>query len=202
MKKLPKMIFYIFITLMTIWLLVTIYAQYTGKPDTIIIGEETSTGPSVLLIYNPDPFYDLDLQICTSFAEGFTSKNGFARLSTVNEIDQVTNEYDLYVFCANTYNYAPDWKISKVINSTINLIDKNVVALTLGAGNTEKAQAKLERQLENQMANILASEAYWLLRPNDEDRLEEDNVKVANEEVKALGMKISALLQEEVSLKN
>ena len=87
------------------------------KPKTI--GDENAT-KKALIIYNPDPLYNLDEQVCKSFAEGL-GKHGFSsKVATVRLAPQESETYDLYVFCANTYNWAPDWLVTKYIKGHAN----------------------------------------------------------------------------------
>ncbi|MEL6141170.1 MAG: hypothetical protein AAFU67_06100, partial [Bacteroidota bacterium] len=103
------------------------------------------------------------------------------------------DDHHLYVFCANTYNYAPDWGVSRFIKTNHDLLkNKKVVAITLGAGSTESAQKKMEKLIRKKSANLLASKAYWLSRPNDESKPGENNVKVAIDMARKFGQEIGA----------
>lgn len=190
MKKVLKRLVYVAFGIAFFWTALTIYAQYSGKANKEIIESQNGV-KTALIVYNPDPFYNLDEQVCKSFAEGiseygFNSKVVTAKLA-IEEID----DFDLYVFCANTYNWAPDWKITSFIKNHPKLKEKNVVAITLGSGSTEDAQTKLEAVINNTGANMLASKTYWLMRPNDENRIDESNVAVANDMAKTLGETIA-----------
>ena len=95
-----------------------------GNPDSV---------KKVLIIYNPDPFYNLDEQVCTSYAKGIADMGWQSQISTVSALkNQDADSFDLYVFCANTYNWTPNWKVSNYIKTHKNLKGKNVVAVTLG----------------------------------------------------------------------
>ncbi|NND52266.1 MAG: hypothetical protein HKN54_07660, partial [Flavobacteriaceae bacterium] len=41
---------------------------------------------------------------------------------------------------------------------------------------------------------LLGSEMYWLLRPNDENRMKDKNVEVAKDQAKAFGKQIGQIL--------
>ena len=86
---------------------------------------------------------------------------------------------DLYVFCANTYNFRPDWAVSKFIRKQVDLAGKSVVAITLGSGTTGASQNVLETLIRDKKARLLDSRSLWLLRPNDESRMQESNVVVS-----------------------
>lgn len=195
MKKKLKTVTYVIVIILMFWGILTIWAQYGGKQKSQSIGNKNSKRKA-LIIYNADPIYNLDEQICKSFAEGL-SKYGFSsKITTVKLIENTNSDYDLYVFCADTYNWAPNWKIANFIKSNRNLSGKNVIAITLGSGSTERSQRKLEEVLKEKKVNLLDSKSYWLLRPNDETRMKEKNTAVANDMAKTFGEKIGKQLNE------
>ena len=52
-------------------------------------------------------------------------------VATVAAANGLKNQsLDLYVFCANTYNWRPDWPVSRFINKPHPLKGKPVVAIT------------------------------------------------------------------------
>ena len=59
------------------------------------------------------------------------------------------------------------------------LKDKPVVAITVGSGSTASAQKALEKLIGNKGGQLLDSRSLLLLKPNDESRPEESNVKVS-----------------------
>ncbi len=86
--------------------------------------------------------------------------------------------FDLYVFCANTYNWRPDWAVSNFINQQVVLKDKPV-AITVGSRSTAAAQKALEKLILDRGGKLLDSRSLWLLKPNDESRPEESNIQVS-----------------------
>lgn len=86
---------------------------------------------------------------------------------------------DLYLLCANTYNWGPDWSISSFIRQQVHLNGKPVVAITVGSSGTESAQKALEKIILDRKANLLNSRPLWLMKPNDESRAKESNITVA-----------------------
>lgn len=98
---------------------------------------------------------------------------------------------DLYVFCANTYNWRPDWAVSNFIQKQVNLDGKSVVAITIGGGSTVASQKALEKLILDKKANLLDSRSLWLLRPNDESRMQESNSTVAESMAYSWGEKIA-----------
>ena len=194
MKKFSKMI-YITLGLLALWVLITVVTQFTGKADSLAIGDLLTAQKTAVIIYNPDPFYDFDRQICESFAEGLAKEGVASLILPTNQFKGMTQDYSLYVFCANTYNYAPDWNISRLIRK-MDLNDKPTVAITVGAGTTNQAQRKLENRLLKQKAKLIDSRTYWVLRPNEDSRIEEDNVVVARDMADQFGMAMAQVVGE------
>lgn len=192
MKPKFKKALYIAASIIIFWTLVTLWAQYGGKQKTHSIGNSDAPNKA-LIVYNPDPIYNLDEQVCNSFAEGLAARGFVSEVSTVKNVPKPLKNFDLYVFCANTYNYAPDWRLSSFITSN-DFAAKNVVAITLGSGSTERSQRVLEALIKSRLANLLASKTYWLLRPNDESRLQEKNVEVATDMARKFGEEIGKQL--------
>lgn len=179
-----------------LWIILTILAERKGAANTIIIGELNSVSRS-LIVYNPDLFYNLDEQVCTSFAKGLKEEGWSAKLATIAAAEMIKDTFDLYVFCANTYNWAPDWPTSRFIKRHGNLEKKNVLAITLGSGSTKRSQRLLEQKLREKKANILDSQVFWLMRPNEGASTERSNVKVAVENAYELGRKTARQLVHE-----
>jgi hypothetical protein len=91
---------------------------------------------------------------------------------------------NLYVLCANTYNWAPDWAINRYVKSHSLLANKKVVAITLGGGTTARSKKLFENIIMSKNANLIDSKTFWLWRPNDESRMNEKNTKVIIDIVK------------------
>lgn len=182
MKNKTQIGLYIFLALLFIWGIFSILVQNKGDATVANFGERYS-GKKAIIIYDPDPIYNLDEQVCESFAKGLADAGWRAKVYTVEaaEIVNPKQNFDLYVFCANTYNFAPDKVISAYLEECEVLEGKRVAAITLGSGNTDESQRKFENNLTAKGAHIMGSRAFWLLRPNDENRTEEPNVQVAIE---------------------
>lgn len=190
-----RIVLYLTLGIAIFWTALTFWAEYSGEEKTESLSAEQPTMQAII-IYNPDPIYNLDEQVCKSFARGLVT-NGFScDISTTQAVCANIKNYDLYIFCANTYNWAPDWQVVNCIKNNTILKGKNVVAITLGAGSTELAQKKLESAINTAGAQLLASKSYWLLRPNDETRLEESNIVVANDMAFNFGQDISSQLSQ------
>jgi len=72
---------------------------------------------------------------------------------------------------------------------------KNVVAITLGSGSTSRAKRNLDNLITEQKANLISSEEYWLMRPNNESETNKSNVETATEKAYGHGMEIATGLQ-------
>jgi hypothetical protein len=190
MKRYLKLLGKVFIAVLFIWLALTIWVQYGGIQSIQKIGAEKAS-KRALVIYNPDPIYSLDKQVCVGFAEGLMTKGFHSTVATVKKARELEGEFDLFVFCANTYNWSPDWQVTGFIKHHPNLSGKAVVAITLGSGSTGASKRKLDRLIQSKGANLIESRSYWLLRPNDEDRIEEKNNEVAVEMAFELGKSLS-----------
>ncbi len=161
-----------------VWTLLTIWAERVGPKRSWTLGSQTAK-KRVLIVYDPDPFYNLDEQVSRSFGQALADQGMRVTIATVAAATDIENQpIDLYVFCANTYNWRPDWALSNFIEKQVTLEGKSVVAITLGSGSTGASQKALEKLILNRKANLLDSRPLWLLRPNDESRGTESNIAV------------------------
>jgi hypothetical protein len=162
------------------WTALTIYVETAGPSREWILQSESSTR-NAIVVFDPDPFYNLDEQICISFGKAL-SENGFkVQVATVAAAKQFkSTEIDVIVYCANTYNWRPDWAITNYIHNSEELYTgKKCVAVTLGAGSTESSQKHFEQVITNAGGKLIGSYSLWLWRPNDETKMESPNVEVA-----------------------
>ena len=159
------------------WLALTLLAERTGPAQSSSFGSADASSQA-LFTYNPDLFYNLDEQLCASMAEQLATMGWKAEVKTIAAAPTDVGAYDLVVFVANTYNWAPDWPTSRLIG-TMDLSGKSTAAIMLGSGSTARAQRLLEEKLEDSGAEVLAVRSLWLMRPNDEERIEEGNVSIA-----------------------
>jgi hypothetical protein len=194
MRKGLRIFLKVLIGIAVLWIGLTIWVQLAGKERIEVIGA-TDAPHKALIVYNADPIYNLDEQVCRSFATGL-SRSGFTcTIATVKRAPD-TEEYDLYVFCANTYNWAPDWQLRRFIRNYPGLMGKNVVAITLGSGSTKRAKRILEQTIKARDAILLDSKTYWLLRPNEENQSGNKNTEVANDLAEAFGESIGQRLSD------
>lgn len=167
------------ISLLFICLILTVWVEKEGPYDKWNMGNIYAT-KKALILYDPDPFYNLDQQVCESIASVLADNDYNVTIATVAAVNDIkTTDYQLYVFCANTYNWKPDWAITRAIEQQLTITDKNVIAVTVGAGSTEYSQKSFEKLIKAKKANLLDSKSFWIWKPNDETRTKESNVKVA-----------------------
>ena len=163
-----------------IWIALTVWVEMEGPALKWQVGNEGSTR-SALIVYDPDPIYDLDRQVCQAFAEGLATQGIRSTIATVAAARDLQEKPDLFVLCANTYNWRPDRALVGYIADPPGLKGAHVVAITLGSGSTEASQRAFEKRLRDAGAMVIASRSFWLMRPNDEARTQESNEDVAVE---------------------
>lgn len=191
MKKLGRITGSLVLGIAIFWTLLTIWAERTGPKRSWELGNQPSR-INVLIVYDPDPFYNLDEQVSRSFGQALANQGLAVRVATVAAANEFKDQpVDLYVFCANTYNWRPDWAVSNFIEQQAALANKPVVAITLGSGSTDASQKALEKLIRDRKGILLDSRSLWLSRPNDESRLNESNTQVAVSMAHKWGEKIA-----------
>ena len=177
-----------------IWVCLTWWVERVGPEKRWEIGSVAGS-TDVLIVYDPDPIYNLDEQVCWSFGKALADHGAHVNVMTVaaaQNLKQTT--FGLYVFCANTYNWRPDRAVSNFIREQT-LKNKPVIAITVGSGSTESSQKILESLIKEKEADLWASRSLWLMRPNDESRMEESNVQVAVSSAYTWGEEVAARLK-------
>ncbi len=172
------------------WGLITLIVSRTADGERIEMGMPEAS-LRALILYNPDSFYNLDVQLCTTFAEQLTASGWGVSISPYSKLrsdDQ--DKVDMLVICSNTYNFAPDGPTMDFLRGNDRLQDMPVVALTIGSGSTKRAQRLLELQIEASGAICSGSRSFWLMKPNNVYRMDEDNVKVAIDMVKEFAIEV------------
>jgi hypothetical protein len=179
------------------WLLSTFWVQYAGDAVIVRLGDQGAPRRA-LIVYNPDPIYNLDEQVTRSFAEGLLENDIASEIRTVQATPATESErFDLLVLCTNTYNWAPDWLMSQYAEDSPTLEGRPVVAIILGSGTTSRSQRMFEESIRRRGAQLLDSRSLWLLRPNDRSRSRSENVEVARERARAWGAEIARQLDDE-----
>lgn len=162
------------------WTALTLYVETTG-PSQAWTFESENGKTTALVVFDPDPFYNLDEQICISFGKALAESGINVQVATVAAAKKLKpKKFDVVVYCANTYNWRPDWAITNYIEDGSHSV-RNIssVAITLGAGSTEASQKHLERAITESGGKLIGSYSLWLLRPNDEKKMKQPNVEVA-----------------------
>jgi hypothetical protein len=179
-KKTLKYGLWIVGIILLLWTILTFWVEAKGKSTIKYYGNKKALY-HIMIVYDPDPIYNLDQQICEQYAETFTRKGCFTVVASVSEAYNLNpGEYELIVLCANTYNWAPDWVITGFIKK-LNIENKRIAAITLGAGSTSRSAKTFADLIIDRKAILINDFSYWLWRPNDESRTDESNVKLALE---------------------
>ena len=185
--------------ILTCWLVLSLYVQREAAAKTIWLGREDSER-QVLIVYDPDPIYNLDEQVGMAIAESLSQNDWAVALKTVRATDgDKLRDYDLIVVIANTYNWAPDRAVKNFVGRCSEL-HKPFAATTLGAGSTSRAQRLLEQAVLASGNKLIASQKLWLMRPNDEERIKEDNVEVARDMARQWAQEVNNKYEEDYSL--
>lgn len=200
-KQWKKAVVIVIIAVLGIWTVLTGWVQRERSGNSIEIGNSSSER-SALLVYNPDPLYNLDEQLCKSFARALAEEEWHVRITTVSEAKKLKSDNDLYVFCANTYNWAPDVPLREYIEKHAALKGAAVVAITVGSGSTERAHRIHCRVLEDKESLLLGSAEYWLMKPNSGENGSETNVEIALEKAYELGVEVERKFGSTISSKN
>lgn len=177
--------------IIVIWTILTFIAEAESSIEKMTDFGGSNNELTALIVYDPDPFYNLDEQVSKGFAEGLAQYGWSATVTTVASANKIENQvFNLYVFCANTYNWSPDWAVTRYIKKHKQLEGKPVVAITLGSGSTNWAKKGLEKKLKKKNTNLLDSRVYWLMKPNSETLTTESNIKVAIKKANDFGLEI------------
>ena len=163
-----------------IWLLLTLWAQQP-RSATCVNFPGAEGAKEVLILFNPDPFYDLDRQIGTVIGQKIASEGWGAQLCSFNQFEgRRLRDYGGLVLIANTYNWAPDKPTRRFIAEHPGLKGFPVIPITLGSGSTKRSVRVLEEALKKAGADLLLEgTTYWLMKPNTEEETPLSNVEVA-----------------------
>ncbi|MBG6130577.1 hypothetical protein IWQ47_002053 [Aquimarina sp. EL_43] len=194
MKRRKRMMMDILVVLgltLIVWIVLTVIVGKKGPEKFAIVGA-ASSDQKALIVYDPDPIYNLDEKVSKSFAEGLSEKGWGSKVVTVAAAKNFEKEFfDLYVFCANTYNWAPDKAIRDHIKNIDYLQGKHVVAITLGSGSTKRSQRLLEELIKQKEATLIDSRTFWLMKPNTESKTKRSNSEIAVEMANNFGREIA-----------
>jgi flavodoxin len=189
------------LTIAVVWTALTVWVEMPGKKESVTLGSETDS-LRVLIVYDPDPIYNLDEQVCRGIAKGLIENHIQVVLATTKAAKLDLQNFESVVVCANTYNWAPDNAVMNFIEESTTIDGMDVVAITVGSGSTAEAREKLEKSLHAAGAKIILSKEWWLMRPNDESRMEEKNVDVAVDQAYHIGITLSDSIRNEVDVQS
>ena len=162
-----------------IWGLLTLWVQQLRPGQTWEFPVEHPKG-TVLVVFNPDPIYNLDEQLALAFASSVRQQGWASSVATLAALDTLKpDRFDLFVFFANTYNWSPDRPTKQFIMEADWLAGRPVVPVILGSGSTARSGRVLRELLQQKGASIVQTTDFWLMRPNDETRTDLGNVAVA-----------------------
>lgn len=179
--------------ILVIWALLTLWVEAQGPVKMVQVGTNDAS-QRALVVYDPDPIYNLDEQVCQAYATGLSMAGWQVTVATVRAAKGLEERFDHYAFCANTYNWGPDRAVSRFIRSNADLGQKPVAAITVGSGSTARAERLLQQKIIDQKAKLVGSVNYWLMRPNDESRMDESNVAVAQDLAEKFGQEMALAL--------
>jgi hypothetical protein len=107
-------------------------------------------------------------------AAGFTVE----RATMTNATPARFRSYDFIAVVSNTYYWTPDlpslWYLERA-----NLNGLPAIGLICGAGATSRSERLLDQAIRSTGANLIATQPFWLARPNDRNRLNEPNRDLA-----------------------
>ncbi len=193
-KRMMVTLLIILVLTAIIWIVLSVVVSKTGSEKIAFIGEDGDY--KALIIYDPDPIYNLDELISIAFAEGLAESRWESKIATVAAATKIKQPFDLYVLCANTYNWAPDKAIRNYINGNKHLKGSKVVAITLGSGATIRSQRLLEELIIEKQAILIESKSFWLIKPNNESKTKRSNRKIAIEMANDFGKEIAKKLED------
>ena len=181
LRKKTRMWFFILGAVLGFWILATLWAQWSGKSEVIQSGMEKLNVARICIYYNSDPIYNLDEQVCKQMLDALANESYVELRTTQSGVS--LDEFDAFIFCANTYNFAPDWGVTNAMGK---LKDKTrgrtVGLLTLGAGSTGRAERLMKKASIPLNAQLVLESKIWLMKPNKEDVISrEDNLNAAKE---------------------
>src|SRR3954468_11385952 len=119
MKKLKKLMLLTLTIVAIAWTALTLFVETAGTTRNETFGKADAVRKA-LIVYDPDPFYNLDQRVCSGFEKGLEGNGWFIQVMSVAAAKKIDpSRFDLYVFCANTYNWSPDWAVSSYIKHDV-----------------------------------------------------------------------------------
>jgi hypothetical protein len=79
------------------WTMLTLYVERNGPANRWQVSK--SDGKTALVVFDPDPFYNLDERVCLSFSKALAEKNFSVTVMTVSAAEETEQrKFDLFVF--------------------------------------------------------------------------------------------------------
>ncbi|MBK8228429.1 MAG: hypothetical protein IPK70_14805 [Flavobacteriales bacterium] len=162
------------------WGLLTWWAERPGRPFSEYMLADEADARTALIVFDPDPIYDLDAQVAAAMAKRLHSMGWNARVQDAASMDTESPlDAELRIVIANTYNWAPDGGVLDYVQREPGMAKAPVIAITLGSGSTARAHRIFLQAIKARGADVVGARELWLMRPNDESRTQEPNTAVA-----------------------
>src|SRR5688572_130548 len=94
MKKLMRILLFTVVLSSVAWILLTVWVQRTAANKTWQVGN-AATGPLALIVFNPDPIYNLDEQISLAFGQALAKHKFRVQIATVTAAMRIEDQPDL-----------------------------------------------------------------------------------------------------------
>lgn len=167
-------------------IVVTIVVEWEAAPHHDVLG---GTGAKkALILYHPSRDAHFSDELSVALAKGLV-EGGLTveRATTTRALPDTLQGYALIVVVANTYYWTPDLPTLRYLGRA-HLNGLPAIGIIGGAGATGRSERLLGDALRASGAQVLFTHSYWILRPNDETRLQEPNRQVALNQAEALGL--------------
>jgi hypothetical protein len=189
MKKGLKTIAWVLMSLTGVGLLgaavVTVVVERESRYTSESLG---GAGPRrALILYHPSRDAHFSEEISAALAEGFKSAGlRVDRATLTRETPSSPAGYDVIAVVSNTFWSMPDLPTLRYLKRA-RWEGVLVVGLICGSGSTDQSERILAERLRLTGARLLGTHSYWIMRPNDESRMQEPNRQVARDLARQFG---------------
>jgi hypothetical protein len=152
-----------------------------------------------LVLYHPSRDAHFSDELSLAVARGFL-KAGLAvdRATTTSATPDRPTGYAVVAVIGNTYYWTPDLPTQRYLRRA-RFDGLPVLGIMGGAGATGRSERMLDEALRRAGGSIVATRSYWLLRPNDEARIDEPNRARALQNAEALALEVGQRVVEDRS---
>lgn len=149
---------------------------------------------SALVLYHPsrDAHFSDDLSLAVARGLGEAGWR-VDRETLTSETPGQPREYQLVIVVSNTYFQMPDRPTLRWL-ARAKLDGIPTIGMIGGLGATGRSERVLGEALRATGAQVLGTQSYWIMRPNDERRLKEPNRRVALDRAAAFAHKAAAVV--------